>query len=213
MRLLTWLGVTAAALLCLKVGNDALRYLLPGFSGPDFIMQNAFARPWLTIHAALGAVALVLGFTQFVPALRRRAPKVHRWAGRIYLTACIVSGTAGLLLALKPAAGPIAAVGFGLAAVVSLVSAVQAWRYAVARRFDEHRRWVFRSYAVIFAAVTLRIWIPLSNLTELDFMESYRLIAYLAWMPNLIAVEIYLALSKHRLRAPARPVPGLAPGE
>ncbi len=192
-KVLVWFGWTAAVLLCLQVGLNALRYLLPGFSGPDFIMQNLMARPWIFLHAGFGAAALLLGPPQFMSSVRKRAPALHRWAGRAYIVSALVSGATGLLLAGGTVAGPIAVVGFGGAAVASLVCAVQAWRLAVARRFDEHRRWVFRSYAVIFAAVTLRLWLPLSGIAQLDFMDSYRAISFLCWVPNLLLVELYLS--------------------
>lgn len=197
---MTWLGWTAAALLCVDVGLQALRYLLPGFSGPEFIMANAMARPWLYIHAGFGAVALLIGVVQFLTVVRARAPVVHRWAGRTYIVSALVSGAAGLVLSTGTAAGPVAAVGFGLAGAVSLTSAVQAWRHALARHFDEHRRWAFRSYAVIFAAVTLRLWLPASQFAHLDFMTAYRAISFLAWVPNLIVVELYLASSRRGVR-------------
>jgi hypothetical protein len=206
---LSWIVWTAAALLCLEVGLNALRYLLPGFSGPDFIMHNAMARPWLYVHAGCGAVALLVGPAQLLPSLRSRAPTLHRWMGRGYIVACLASGAAGLLLAGSTAAGPVAALGFGLAAVLSLICAGQAWRLAMARRFDEHREWVIRSYALIFAAVTLRLWLPLSQIAHLDFMASYRAISFLAWAPNLAVAEIYLARGRRRTPQP-RPAPAPA---
>lgn len=204
MKTLSWIGWTAAALLCLEVGLNALRYLLPGFSGPDFIMHNPMAYPWIFVHAGFGAVALLIGPVQFLPAVRRAAPVLHRWMGRGYIVACLASGGAGLLLAGGTAAGPVAAVGFGAAAVLSLICAVQAWRLAAARRFDAHRRWVFRSYALIFAAVTLRIWLPLSQMAHLDFMASYRVISFLGWAPNLLLAELYLARGRRSPASPAR---------
>ena len=198
---LRWLAVIVAALFCLEVGLMALRYLIPGSAKPAFVMANPMAHPWLYIHAAFGGAALLLGPLQFIARIRARWPRVHRWIGRSYLTACLVAGGAGLLLAAGATAGPVASVGFGGAAVVSLICAVQAWRTAVGRRFDLHRRWVIRSFAVIFAAVTLRIWLPLSQIAHLDMMTSYRIISFLAWVPNLLVAELYLARRARDARA------------
>jgi len=193
MTKLSWAGWTIAALLCVEVAVNALRYLLPGFSGPGFIAENPYAYPWLPLHAGLAAVALVIGIVQLLPQLRARWRLGHRWLGRVYIIACLVSGFAGLILSTGSQAGPIAVAGFSSVAVISLICAAQAWRMAVTRRFDEHREWVIRSYALIFAAVTLRIWLPLSQIAHLDFMQSYRVISFLAWVPNLIVAELYLA--------------------
>lgn len=188
----------AATLLCVYVAANALRYLAPAFSGPEFIERNAMAQPWLAIHAGFAAAALVIGPVQFLPVSRRRWPRLHRWLGRVYITACLVGGLAGLLLAGGTTAGPVAAVGFGLQAVLFLVCAVQAWRLALARQFERHREWVIRSYALVFAGVTLRLWLPLSMIAQLDFMTSYQVISFLAWVPNLVAAELYLAATRAR---------------
>ncbi|MFC3069228.1 DUF2306 domain-containing protein [Phenylobacterium soli] len=192
MKRVSWIVWIAAGLFCIEVGLNALRYLLPGFTGPEFIMHNPMAYPWLFVHAGCGAVALLIGPLQFLPLLRARGPRLHRWLGRGYMVACLASGAAGVILAPGSTAGPVAVAGFGSAAVISLFCAVQAWRMAMARRFDEHREWVIRSFALIFAAVTLRIWLPASQFAHLDFMESYRAISFLGWVPNLIVAEFYI---------------------
>ncbi len=51
------------------------------------------------------------------------------------------------------------------------------------------RVWMIRSYALTFAAVTLRIWLPLSQVAGLPFAQAYPAIAWFCWVPNLIVVE------------------------
>ncbi|RZJ36326.1 MAG: DUF2306 domain-containing protein, partial [Brevundimonas sp.] len=58
--------------------------------------------------------------------------------------------------------------------------------------FARHRRWMIRSLALTFAAVTLRIMIPLSMISGLDFAVAYPAIAFLCWIPNLLLVELWL---------------------
>ena len=40
-----------------------------------------------------------------------------------------------------------------------------------------------------FAAVTLRIYLPLSDLVGIDFDVAYPVIAWLCWVPNVIVAE------------------------
>jgi hypothetical protein len=60
------------------------------------------------------------------------------------------------------------------------------------RRFVDHRAWMIRSFALTFAAVTLRLYLPLAAVLSLDFVDAYRAISFLAWVPNLVVVELYL---------------------
>jgi len=198
MKTLSWISWSAATLLCVYVAGNALHYLQPNFPGPEFILQNRMANPWLVLHAVVASVALLIGPIQLLPGIRTRAPWLHRWLGRGYMAACIAAGVSGLILAAGTTAGLAAGVGFAALGVLLLVCVAQAWRLAVARRFEAHRAWVIRSYALIFAGVTLRLWIPLSFVAQLDFMESYRVIAFLAWVPNLLLAELYLALTRRR---------------
>jgi hypothetical protein len=170
-----------------------------GSPGPQ-VLANLFARPFLLVHAAGAGTALLTVPFQLLPAIRRRRA-IHRWLGRIYASAVVIAGSAGLALSVGTTAGPVAGVGFGLLAVVWIYVTGQGWLTARARRFDEHRRWMIRSFALTFAAVTLRIYMPLSAVAGLDVSQAYVAIAWLAWVPNLIVAELYLRRGAQRLQA------------
>jgi uncharacterized membrane protein len=188
-----WVWIIGAVL-SIGVAGYGYRYLIPGTGGAPGPMQNPFHAPWLYVHAGLAATALLIGPFQLWPFLRTRRPRLHRWMGRTYVAACLIGGSAGLLLAIGTTAGPIATAGFGGLAVVWIAVTSQAWRLAQARRFVEHRRWMIRSFALTFAAVTLRIYLPIATFgLHMDFMTAYRAISWLAWVPNLIVAELYLA--------------------
>ncbi|MET0273284.1 MAG: DUF2306 domain-containing protein [Phenylobacterium sp.] len=188
-RTLSW---WALALLSLAVAVFSYRVAFPHpFVSPD-VAANLAARPWLPIHAALASTALLLGPFQFVTRLRVRRPALHRTLGQVYVAACLLGGVAGLLLAWGTTAGPVGQAGFGLLAIVWIATTAYAWRLAVARRFVEHRRWMVRSFALTFAAVTLRLYLPIAPMMGWDFMVAYRAISFLCWVPNLIVAELYL---------------------
>ena len=48
---------------------------------------------------------------------------------------------------------------------------------------------MIRSYALTFAAVTLRLQIPLSQIAGLSMETAYPVIAWLSWIPNLLLAE------------------------
>jgi hypothetical protein len=49
-----------------------------------------------------------------------------------------------------------------------------------------------RSFALAFAAVTLRIYLPGSMIAGLDYAESYPAIAWLCWLPNLLVAQLLI---------------------
>jgi Predicted membrane protein (DUF2306) len=181
------------AFLCTSIALFSYRYLLQIGAVSPLIAANLHRYPWLIIHAAGAATALLLGPAQFLPALRARYRRVHRWIGRTYAVGCLVGGAAGVMLAIGTSAGPIATAGFSLLAVLWIVSTALAWRYALKRNFVEHRRWMIRSFALTFAAVTLRVYLPISLAMHVPFEQAYRAISFLCWIPNLALAELYLA--------------------
>jgi uncharacterized membrane protein len=143
-------------------------------------------------------VALAVGPLQHNSRIRGRFLRLHRWLGRTYVLAVILGGGAALMLATASQGGVPAHAGFGLLAVLWLTTtAVAYWEI---RRGDQlsHRRWMTRSYALTFAAVTLRIYVPVSLAVGLPFGPAYQTISWLCWVPNLVVAE-WLVL---RPRAP-----------
>jgi uncharacterized membrane protein len=191
-RPLTWSLWALYALLSAAVAIFSYRYLPRiGPLGPE-ILANLFARPWLDVHVAGAATALLVGPVQFLPWVRRRFPSLHQTLGRIYVIGCLAGGIGGLVMAFGTTAGPIATTGFASLAVCWIVANTQGWRLAAARRFDDHRAWMLRSFAMTFAAVTLRIYIVALPMLGVAPIDAYRASSFLAWIPNLILVELYL---------------------
>ena len=188
------IGWTLVAVLCLGIAGYSSRYLLHPPQTQEQALGNPLGVPFLFIHIAGAVTALLLGSLQFVPALRRIP--THRWVGRLYVVGCLVGGGAGLLLAPGSFAGPIASVGFGGLAVIWIAVTLLGWRAAMQGRFVEHRRWMIRSWALTLAAITLRLYLPLVQVLDLDFLPWYRAISFLAWVPNLIAAEVWLRRAK-----------------
>lgn len=188
-------------LLSLYIAAVSLRYALPAPTLPPNIAANAFAHPALIFHAVTASIALLVGPLQFFRGKRGGRAWWHRLSGPVYALACLASAPAGLLLAVGSSAGPVAAAGFGLLAL--------AWFYATARgvhailtgRVAEHGRWMVRSFALTFAAVMLRLYLPASVLLGLDMGRAYVAIAWLCWVPNLAVAELMLRAGRNKPQA------------
>ncbi|MBX7126969.1 MAG: DUF2306 domain-containing protein, partial [Cyclobacteriaceae bacterium] len=54
-----------------------------------------------------------------------------------------------------------------------------------------HREAMIYSYAACFAAVMLRVWLPVLSIALGAFDPAYRIVAWLCWVPNML-VAIWL---------------------
>lgn len=182
----------AGAVLSVGVAVFSYRYFADvGPKAPD-ILGNALAKPWLYLHIAGAATALLLAPTQLLPGLRAKGRPWHRWLGRVYVVACLAGGAGGFVSAFGSTAGPIATAGFASLAVCWITANVMGWKRATQRRFVEHRRWMIYSFAMTFAAVTLRLGLPIAPILHHPFVEGYRVMAWASWLINLAVAELYL---------------------
>jgi uncharacterized membrane protein len=108
-------------------------------------------RNWaFAVHVFLAAYVSLAGALQLIPLIRARFPKFHRWNGRIFLTLAFGVGLSGLFMTWEHGADASlsGSLGISLNAVLILVFAALAWRTALKRDFDSHRRWALRTYVV-----------------------------------------------------------------
>lgn len=200
----TWAFVLLASL---GVAVFSLRYFAAPAQAPLLGEREGLARASLLVHAAGGIVALAAGPFQFSARLRRRSLRWHRGVGFVYLAGVAVGGPAGLLSAQFTFGGLSARVAFSLVALLWLAWTALAWRAVWRRDFAAHREWMLRSFALTFAAVTLRLWLPLLQAGGATFTEAYQTVAWLCWVPNLLVAELWIAVT----RAPPPGGPGLGP--
>jgi hypothetical protein len=86
----------------------------------------------------------------------------------------------------------VAGAGFAALALTWLTTTGLAIYEVLAGRIVSHRRWMIRSFALTLSAVTLRIYLPLSDVFSVEFPIAYRTIAWACWLPNLLFAELYL---------------------
>ena len=149
---------TLAAISSAGVALYSYRYLGGSSTRSPEVLANAHATPWLVLHVVGSATALLFGSAQLVPRVRSRWPWLHRWAGRLYASGCLLGGTGGLVMAFGSTAGPWATLGFGGLAIAWLATTAVAWRTAIACDYAAHRAWAIRSWSLTFAAVTFRLY-------------------------------------------------------
>ena len=152
----------------------------------------------LYTHVFFAAIALAIGPLQFHRGLMLRRRALHRTLGKIYVVAAIAGGgLAGLYMASYSFGGLVTHLGFGTLAVLTGTTTVIAYIRIRGRQVAAHREWMIRSYALIFAAVMLRILLPLLIIAyQGEFAPAYSWISWLCWVPNLLFAEWHIRGSR-----------------
>lgn len=143
------LWLVMAVLGAIFVGNHALPKLAMTHAVyTDFYWDRRY---WLYAHLCGGLVALMLGPLQFVARLRQRQPVLHRWTGRVYMAAIVVSALCAVWLAwTSPIPQPLYAGGLYMVAALWLGTGWRGWTLIRRRAALRHRDWMIRNYGVTF---------------------------------------------------------------
>jgi len=189
-RTLRGLWVVAILAAC-GVGVYSLRYALPGPPMPARLPNVTTHREALIIHATMASFALLAGPLQMSGWLFRRSPNLHRGIGWLYVVAVLIGWVASLPLALHAFTGAAASAGFLSLGATWLFTTLYAVVAISGGDVATHRRWMMRSYALTFAAVTLRIYLGAAIAAGAIF-AAYPYIAWACWLPNLAVAELLI---------------------
>lgn len=171
------------------------------FDGPDngFLLTKTEAvrysvyLPAFYIHIVTGSIVLITGVFQLSQWIRARYPVWHRASGRVYIFIILIfTAPSGLVMATYANGGLAAGVGFALLALLWWFFTWKGFRNAIHKKLEIHREFMLRSYALTFAAVTLRLYSFFFALAGFKGETIYILIAWLSWVPSLVVMEIYL---------------------
>ncbi len=181
-----FLGVVALIII-------ATRYFVVPPSEYDFIEQaSVYAenQAALLLHAGFGALALSIGFLQLFPFLRQNFISIHRMAGDLYAGAVLLSAIGAFHLAEFAYGGISNAVAFYIFCCLWVLATVLGVYHTFQCNIDAHRRWMLRSYALCFAAVSLRAEVfMLTAFGQLPFDQAYAIASWTCWTGNLLFTE------------------------
>lgn len=137
-------------------------------------------------HITFGGLALMSGWSQFSKKLRSKNLALHRNLGKAYVFSVLIGGICGVYIAFFATGGLIASLGFLCLGIIWLYTTLKAYFAIRAKDLALHQGMMIYSYAVCFAAVTLRIWLPLLTIAFGEFLIAYRIVAWLCWIPNMV---------------------------
>tara|TARA_R110002073_G_scaffold72537_1_gene177783 strand:+ start:825184 stop:825804 length:621 start_codon:yes stop_codon:yes gene_type:complete len=169
-------------------------------SKTDLLLSDVFWNIGFYAHIALGGLALFIGWIQFNKKIRRKRPQFHRRIGMIYVVAVLISATASIYIGFFATGGPIAKIGFITLGVFWFYTTSTAFISIKKGNIAQHQKFMIYSYAACFGAVTLRIWLPiLIILHEGRFIPAYRIVAWLAWVPNVIVAYFIIKKNNNKV--------------
>ncbi len=178
----------------------AFPVLLPEI--PDEFHQRYMSMSSLLIsmHVVGGGIALLISPFQFM--IYRKNRTLHRYLGRIYFLAVIVASIGGYYMAWHAFGGIVSTLGLATLCTLwwsfTLVAVVNAREGNI----SAHRRWMIRSFALTYAAVTLRLMNPVLG-AIFDEVTQFQIVYWVSWLTNLSIAEYWLGSRDRKLGAEA----------
>ena len=178
---------------------------LPGLFDPDRVLATL----GIGMHFATAAALMLLIPLQLITPLRRRYPAVHRWSGRVAVTAALLTGAGGLtfILAKGTIGGLPMSIGFGLYGTLMALASFNTFRFARARDWVRHRAWAIRLFALVISSWLFRVeyagWSIATN--GLGRTKTFDgpfdvFMAYFFYVGALAVAEIYLRIRRGNAR-------------
>ena len=171
---------------------------------PTPVHSNFLNRSFILLlfHVLAAGVALIIGPIQFILARNvKRYPALKIWhsnLGRIYLMAVIIGTIGGTYLSFYANGGLISTIGLLTLNILWMSSTLISVIHILKGNVPAHNKWMIRSFALTFAAVTLRIEQPLLSLF-LDNVTVARTVYWVSWVGNILIVEFWMRVRKTKL--------------
>lgn len=168
---------------------------------------------WLLPHALAGTLMYLAAPLQFSERLRKRFPKLHRIAGRLYVLSVLIVGPTGAYIQYFeermgfPRSFTVLAV---IDALLLMGTTLMGFVFAYRRKIAQHRQWMVRSFAMALVFVEARFILGITGWERL----GVEVVQAVIW--SCIAMALLLAdLANHwsEIRALLRPSVRAAVGQ
>lgn len=190
----------------LQGNTEQWNEILPGL----YDIRTGSATIGIGIHFAAGGIILVLGCIQLIRQVRENFPALHRWLGRIYVLASVLTAIGGLafILIKGTIGGRVMDIGFAGYGLLMLLTAIETIRHARAGRMERHRAWAIRLFALAIGSWLYRMdygfWLLFTDgIWHTDtFSGGFDyFMDFFFYLPNLLVAELFI----RRQSLPDRP--------
>lgn len=142
-------------------------------------------------HVFSSIFTLLAGFTQFSSYILKHHKKLHRIMGRIYVADILfVNFPAGMIMAWYANGHLPSKIAFIILDSLWFWFTLKAFIEIKRKNIAAHKRYMIRSYALTFSAITLRSWkLILSSIFVIAPLTLYMIDAWIGFVPNLLLAE------------------------
>ena len=208
---IVWAGVLLLILIGVAaVTRRTVVLLFPGTLGtgsssPAAALDTGFAhrRALTLLHILPGGLFLTLAAVQFMPSVRAKHIRVHRWMGRVLVVLGLIIGVSALVMSYTMnIGGPNETAATTLFAIVFLYSLIKAYRHIRRKEVARHREWMIRAYAVGLGVATTRpivgMFFAFRRLTPHEF---FGIAFWLGFTITLLVAEAWVDYTRQGLPA------------
>ena len=162
----------------------------------EYILSNIFWNIAFYTHIIFGAISLLIGWIGFSEKIRANNLNIHKKIGKTYIVSVLLSSLAGIYIGFFATSGIVSSIGFISLGILWFYITLMAFIHIKNKKIVLHQKFMIYSYALCFAAVTLRIWMPLMIYICQDFDTGYKIASWLCWLPNII-IAYFIIKKQH----------------
>lgn len=145
-------------------------------------------------HVYTSIFVLFSGFIAVFVKPKAAFRNLHRFFGKIYvILLLLLAAPSGIYMGFYANGGILAKISFVILGILWWFTTYKAYLEIRKKNVLNHKKWMYRSYALAVSAITLRFWkVVLVYFFQPNPMDVYEIIAWLGWVPNLILIEILI---------------------
>lgn len=138
-------------------------------------------------HIFSSLIVLCCGAFLFSRQILKYFPRLHRYAGRLYVLCLLAfSAPSGLIMACYSNGDWLVRLSFLILTPLWWWTTFKAYQTIRRGQVQAHQDWMTRSYALTLSAISLRLYqLFLPSLISLDPVLQYTLVSWLSWTVNL----------------------------
>lgn len=157
---------------------------------PGFVQYSTVS----LLHFLPGILFMLIGPLQFMPGLRRKYPRWHRMAGKVFMLSTVaILLSASWLVWKVPYGGLSEEISTGLFVLIAGFSLWKAWTSIRQRKVAQHREWIIRVFSIGLGVGSIRMFMVLLQITVgYNFQEAFPIAFWIGFSTCYLVGEAWI---------------------